>query len=291
MKEVQQNTIKIAGSAHNGRRGEFSPRLFVAGRSTGAMEENWDVLPIPVEGLSESIRVMGLAMTATGLVAVAGSAEEGYLATFDHNLQQTGWHPLPGASDPHSLVIEDDQLWVVSSRSNEVIQYTRSASGTLTINTVFRSSDIMPQHFNGLVRHRGVLVVSALGVSGGDAHDTHSAGYLLDVEREERIQTGLDQPHSLYSYGGSMLLCESRKSLVLRDDKPLSRLEGYLRGLVVGADGMLHVAESAPRPRRGELTEDRPDAAIWTLTIDGQILARNTLKGVGAEIYDLVALT
>lgn len=291
MKEAQRKFVRLVGSAHSGQRGNFRPCLFLARRPIGAGQKvGWEITSIPVEGPTGAIRMMGLATTPAGLVVVAGSADCAFLAMFDQRLEQTGWHELPSASDPHGLVAVGKQFWVVSSRTNEVIGYEMSASGPFITETVFQHADAEPQHFNGLARHKGTLVLSALGVSGEDAHEMKSTGYLVDVNCAERIRTGLDQPHSPYSRDGSLLFCESRTSLVWQGDRPFVRLDGYLRGLVVAADGMIHVAESAKRPSRDLLTDGRPNAALWTLTYDGHILARDTLSGVGAEIYDLVTL-
>lgn len=243
-----------------------------------------------MDGPNGAIRMMGLAMSSNGLFVVAGSLDVSFLAIFNHRLEQTGWYELPGASDPHGLVVEGQHLWVVSSRTNQVIRYKMSVSGAFVSDTVFEHTDVEPQHFNGLVRHDGGLILSALGVSGQQAHEVKSTGYLIDIERSQQIRTGLDQPHSPYSYNSSFFFCESRSSVVWRNNEPLARLNGYLRGLVVAADGLLHVAESAQRPRREQLTDRRPDATIWTLSSDGRVLARHTLVGLGPEIYDLVGL-
>ncbi len=278
----RRNKAWIVGSAHNGRIGDFRSRLFVARRgSTG-----WDVDFVPVTGLTDTERLMGLARTPEGLAAVAGSVHSGFLATFDRHLRQTGWYELAGVRDPHSVVAHGDRLWVVSSGTNQVIRFTMSALGPGDAEVVF-SRGPGSHHFNGLTRHRGTLVMSAFGTSPQNARTTSSTGYLVDIDRGDRIREGLDQPHTPYSSNGVLLYCESRPSLVRSGDRVLAQLDGYLRGLAVGPDGSMYVAESAPRPPGGTTAEDRADAAIWTLSPGGQVVDHQPLAGVGVEIYDL----
>jgi hypothetical protein len=289
---VGRSDICIVGSAHSGRRGDFRSRLFAARRQFGQADGGFsEVAAISVDGLTGDMRVMGLAPIPTGFAAVAGSSEESFLAEFDHDFRQkTGWHELPGGRDPHGLLIEEDRLWVVSSGSNEVILYRKTGSGSWTPEVVYQHPSCEPQHFNGLVRHRGMLILSAFGVSANGARSVSSTGYLVDIDTGLRVRSALDQPHSPISQADSLWFCESQHSLVWRGDDRLPRLEGYLRGLVVAPDRLIHVAESAPRPPRELLTDDRPPAVLWTLAPDGAAITRSTLIGVEAEVYDLIAL-
>lgn len=288
---TQRNDVRIVGSAHSGRRGDFRARLFLAKRRYSAPQNTlWEVATIPADGPTVAVRFMGLAIVPGGLMAVAGSKDRAFLATFNQNLKQTGWHELSGARDPHGLVVEDNQLWVVSSGTNEVIRYEMSASGPSAAQTVFRHPDTELQHFNGLARHGGMLVLSAFGRSAEAVRRTSFTGYLIDIACGALIRVGLDQPHSPYSFEGSLLFCESQTSFLWHGDRHPVRLGGYLRGVVVTADSVVHVAASAPRPPRDLLTDDRDDAAIWSLTPDGNVLACDKLKGVGPEVYDLVTL-
>lgn len=288
---VDHSDVCIIGSAHSGRRGDFRSRLFAARRHFGEAADGFaEIVAISVDGLTGDMRLMGLSHIPTGFAAVAGSSEASFLAEFDHDFRQTGWHVLLGARDPHGLLIEEDRLWLVSSGSNEVMLYRMRESGPSEPQVVYRHHSCEPQHFNGLARHCGMLVLSAFGISANGARTVSSTGYLIDIETGLVVRSSLDQPHSPLSEAGSLWFCESQHSLVWRGDDRLPRLEGYVRGLVVAPDRLIHVAESAPRPPRELLTDDRPPAVLWTLAPDGGAITRSTLIGVEAEVYDLIAL-
>jgi hypothetical protein len=288
---AQPDDIRIVGSAHSGLRGDFRPQLFQIRRTAGPVRRAaWEVTPIHVDGPTGEVRIMGLAIGPSGLLAVAGSKELAFLATFDQRLEQTGWHDLSGVTDPHGLILEAGLLWVVSSGSNEVIRYRMSAAGPSAPKKVFQHPSGEPQHFNGIARHGDRLVLSAFGVGASAVREVRNTGYLVDIECGAPVRTGLDQPHSPLSRDGALLFCESNCSLVWHENGASFRLEGYLRGFAIASDGIMHVARSSPRPPREELTADRPDAAIWSVTPNGSVLSCDKLTGIGAEIYDLIAL-
>jgi hypothetical protein len=87
-----------------------------------------------------------------------------------------------------------------------------------------------------------------------------------------------------------LFFCESKPSLIWCDEDVSVPLDGYLRGLTIAPDDIIHVAICRPRPPREILTADRGDAQIWSVTRDGKVLGRCGLTGVGAEVYDLIAL-
>lgn len=289
--QVQRGDIRIVGSAHSGLRGDFRPTLFQATRAPRPVwDGDWDISTIDIDGPGEEIRIMGLALGPAGLLAVAGSKERSCLATFDANLRQTGWHELPGVIDPHGLAFEDDRIWVVSSGTNEVIRFDIGPTGPSNATRVYKYSDEQPQHFNGIARHSGRLILSAFGVAAAAAREVSNTGYLIDVEGGVEMRAGLDQPHSLVSHDGSLFFCESKPSLIWCDvGEPLA-LNGYLRGLAIAPDDVVHVAACQPRPPRETLTADRGDAELWSLTRDGTVLGRCHLTTMGAEVYDLIVL-
>jgi Domain of unknown function (DUF4915) len=287
---VDRRNICIVGSTHSGRRGDFRSGLFAARRRFGSTEDGFsEITTVPLDGLTGALRLMGLAATSTGFAAVAGSSDAAFLTNFDHNFRQTEWHELPGGIDPHGLLIEEDRLWLVSSGSNEVILYRMTESGPGEPQVVYRHISCEPQHFNGLARHQGKLILSAFGVSANGARSVSSTGYLIDIETGQVVRSSLDQPHSPISQADELWFCESQSSTVWRGEGRFLRFQGYLRGLVVAPDRLIHVAVSASRPPRELLTDNRPPATLLTLAPDGSTIACNALTGVESEIYDLIA--
>ena len=289
--EAQPGDILIVGSAHSGVRGDFRPRLFQCRRGAGSnSHQNWEVAEIPVDGPTGEIRIMGLAVGASTLLAVAGSKDQAFLATFDIHLNQTSWNELPGASDPHGLIMADSRIWVVSTGTNQIICYELSAAGPSNPTCAYLHPSGEPQHFNGIARHEGRLILSAFGVAAATSREVSNTGYMIDIASGAHIRTGLDQPHSPLSRNKSLFFCESKPSLLWLGDDASFRLEGYLRGLAVAPDGIMHVARSSPRPPHEKLRAVRGDAGILSIAPDGKVMGCQSLTGMGAEVYDLMAL-
>lgn len=284
-------SIRIVGSTHSGVRGRYGSRLFVAEREAGAnWKGHWDISTVAVEGVTEDIRIMGLEMGPSGLLAVASSKEQAFLATFDHRLAQTGWHEITGTKDPHALMVEGEYLWVVSTGTNEVISYRLTETGLAEGECVFRHTADEPQHFNDIVRHGRHVILTAFGVSAAASRSALTTGYLIETTRRKLIKSGLDHPHSPFSYEGTLYFCESRPARIWKADQVLAELSGFARGLVIGSDGYIHVGSGCPRPMEPDEAVARPEAELWSITTDGSVLSRQKLVGAGPEIHDLIEL-
>src|SRR5262245_36747516 len=231
--------VRVVGSAHSGWPGDYRTTLFLARRSASGAGMVWKFAKISSQGPTHAERFMGVATTAAGLLAVAGSSETAFLATFDRDLVQTGWHELPGVSDPHSIVFESAFLFVVSSGTNEVIRYRLTDNGPTNPVVVFSVSSDEPQHFNGLVRLGDSVVLSAFGTSAREAPTSSNTGYLVDTVTRVLLRTGLDQPHTPYTHCGELIFCESRPSRLYRGEQVSTVAGAYLRGLTIAPDGLL----------------------------------------------------
>lgn len=282
-------TTLIAAS-HNGRLGDLRPRLSsITLFDKAAEQKDWEIQEIAIEGPNSNIRIMGLARNGSELLVVAGSSEHGYLATFDENLLQTGWYELPGVFDPHGLVLDEGRLLVISSGTNEVIEFAFDKSKPSFSKVYFHLENAEPQHLNGMVLHNRRLFVCALGVSGRKAHDVSAKGFLLDTFDGSIVRSGLDQPHSLVSHEGSLLFCESKTSTIWKNSVAIAKLSGYLRGLAICSQNqMLFVGESSSRPPREALLYDRPDAKLWTVRPNGEVVSKIELVGLGPEIHEIL---
>lgn len=288
---MTSTSIRIVGSAHSGVRGRYGSRLFVAKRQAGAnWKGHWDVSTVAVEGVAEDIRIMGLEMGPSGLLAVASSKEQAFLATFDQRLEQTGWHEITGTRDPHALMVEGEHLWVVSTGTNEVIRYRLTETGLAEAESVFRHPADDPQHFNDIVRHGDLVILTAFGVSAAASRSALTTGYLIETTQRRLIKSGLDHPHSPFSYKGTLFFCESRPARIWKADQSLAELSGFARGLVIASDGYIHVGCGCPRPLEPDEAVARPEAELWSMSTDGNVLSRQKLVGTGPEIHDLIEL-
>lgn len=284
--------MKLLIASHNGRRGSFQPRLsLVKINLRHHHRANRIVQNIPVDGIDDKIRVMGLACKNGKLMALAGSDDTGFLATFDDRFEQTGWHRLPELADPHGIVFDGDSFFVVSSRRNEVIRFTWNGSVPVFAEVVFRIEGDHLHHINDLTVHQGSLLVCAMGGPAQEAHHFNSRGYIVDVARRKFVKEQIDQPHSLVSYNGNLFCLESRKSILWKGETFLSQIPGYLRGLAIDPSTQrIFVGSSSARPPRDQILGDRPNAKVWILDANGvtqEVLDHET---IAPEIHALTLI-
>lgn len=285
------SNVNLLLASHNGRRGDFKPNISLVRycNNDRASEEFVKAKDIEVEGINNDIRVMGLTTQSGRLVAIAGSDDAGYLATFDTQFNQTSWQRLPNMADPHGIVFEGDSFFVVSSRTNEVVRYTWNAGHPVFKEVVFRVNGEKLHHLNGLAMHKGKLIVSAMGGPAQDAHDFVNRGYIFDVFGKRTLMDGLDHPHSLISHNENLLFCESRTATIYKNASKFGKLSGYLRGMAIDpVSERIFVGSSSARPPRNQPIGNRPNAKIWVLNFGGNVIGAIELIGIGPEIHELL---
>ncbi|GAA4060712.1 DUF4915 domain-containing protein [Actinomadura miaoliensis] len=274
-----------------GHRPDSVPRLVVIDTATGTAREAPFALPTGFQrcmGLSVGERwIHVLAVTAddrTSLVSIDRSGGTDALV-----------HPLPGVLDGHSVLVTGEEVYVVSSGTNELVRFPLAdgrpdAGGR---ETVWRAdaSGRDTQHMNSLLRMDGRILVSAFGESPTgswiDAHD----GYVFDVAGDGPRLTGVSQPHSLVERDGVLYYCESGRRRLCSEKQTIVTLDGYTRGLCWISDDLLCAGTSSGRVRGAGVRYRTEQCAVWIVdAARGSVVRRIPMAEFGPEIYDIVAL-
>ncbi|HZX80945.1 MAG TPA: glycosyltransferase [Lysobacter sp.] len=194
--------------------------------------------------------------------------------------------------DLHDLVDDGDGWLAVATMRNAIVRI--DADGVVApIHEFPGEPDAM--HLNSLGRHEGRLLASAFG-----RFQTHreykgrsrGAGLVLDVASGDAVFEDLSQPHSLVSHEGSLYLCDSEASAVVRIEadgrETRVTLPGYTRGLCVSGD-YVYVGLSRSRNQSERALERFPSAVVATLRrSDLTMLGHVALPW--SEIYDVKAV-
>ena len=258
-------------------------------------------------------------MGATGLIAdaqyiyvstqIAQSLKKQtgrYLLTFSRtDFSFHSAYSFRQASDVHSLCWFNGKLLAVSAGTDEIVELEVNA-GEVQSETVHWRIDPDGEradrhHLNGICAVGDDLIVCGFGRRSGDLWSTAMDGFLFDVNRGQRIVSGLYQPHSVTPVSSAIVYCESRKMSVRRCRLDQAQtLSGYTRG-VCEAGGYLFVATSAGRKESRSTSEfvenfSESESGCREITINRldpetmAVLDTTSFNSQGQEIYDLLAV-
>lgn len=230
------------------------------------------------------------------------SSQGGIIVTLDRKtLALLDKRPPQVAKDTHSILLHGGNLYAVATGLNAVVIMdlkdrkvcSERTHWVLSKESFGRDVD----HLNSICFHDGKLLVSGFGPKSEKLWSSAQNGFVMDVASGQKLYEGFFQPHTLTSYNGSLLICESGKCMV----RDLSRgkvavLDGYVRGLCQGPEG-LYAAVSKGRTvskSTGLITTNPDDggnyqgrSAIYLIDRD-TFDVRKVLETGDLEFYDLV---
>jgi hypothetical protein len=215
--------------------------------------------------------------------------------------------PLKDVTDVHSICVRDEWLYLVSTGTDEVRR--------LNVSSVDRPSELVwrasshgsdTHHVNSILATGTRLLCSAFGPKSGERWSTALAGYVVDVESNELLCSGIEHPHSLVSGPDDIYVAESRRARVrgLRTGRTLA-VDGYARGLAFLADGRMVAGSSQGRTHSRELeTIENPadpgerhgKTSLAFFALAGETQTQSTsivevdLSEHGPEVYDITVL-
>jgi len=201
------------------------------------------------------------------------------------------YYRLDGLGDPHDVAWTGTHYLIVSSIQNRVSWVRRD--GTIE-RTWEAPGENDSWHINCLHQHAGLWYLSVFGkfaTHRGWSNDTAgTSGFLLRLDDNEEVVTGLSQPHTPRFIDGGWVICNSVTHELLKIEPGSQRVErrlqldGYVRGIAV-VDDVLFVGISA-----GRYAQERSSAAICAIDrATWQLIERFEVPT--KEIYDLLPVT
>ncbi|MBI2410411.1 MAG: DUF4915 domain-containing protein [Candidatus Kerfeldbacteria bacterium] len=150
--------------------------------------------------------------------------------------------------DPHSLVVQGNTLFVVSTGTDSVLEYQfdpiqRTIQYVRVLWKPEQSLGTQDQyHINSIVKHQNDLYISAFGPKAGETWKTALHGFVYNVTAQDPLDgyTDIYHPHSLVMDGQDLYFCESTAREVRKNNETVITLpNGYVRGLTVTNDVIL----------------------------------------------------
>jgi hypothetical protein len=211
---------------------------------------------------------------------------------------------LAGTLDGHSLRRIDNELFVASTGTDQIIAYPMEGLVLGSPRVVWSPSNALTDthHVNSLAYVDGDLFCSAFGPKDDGSWSTTRNGYVRNVTTGATVLDGLRQPHSATWHDGQLYVCNSIEGSVNAGSDPVVFLTGYARGLTFASDGTLFAGTSLAR-RPTQPTDDpgvfrnpsdegalHGQCAVVQMTPAGTNRVEISIPPFGNEIYDIVVL-
>jgi len=193
-------------------------------------------VPITLGYPGEISTVTGLCKWNGYVFAVFSSKQTYYLAVLRENdLYPLFFHPTPEIKDGHSIIVNDEGVYIVSTGNDSIVRYDLDIVGNRVYNpqVVWRASENNKDthHVNSIVERDGDLFVSAFGEKAGNLWSTAREGYIQNVTKNIRVKSGIYHPHSLSVNNGQIYYCESHFGSFCSLADTIFFLDGYTRGV------------------------------------------------------------
>jgi len=252
--------------------------------------------------LSKDLPPVGMTGITMSEERIMAASQEGVVVTLDKKtLALLGQRSPQISKDTHSILLHDGKLYAVATGLNAVVVMNLK-KGEISSERIHwmlgkESFGRDEDHLNSICFHDGNLLVSGFGPKSEKLWSSAQNGFVVDIASGQKLHEGFFQPHTLTSYNGSLLICESGKSRVLDLSRgKVANLDGYVRGLCEGPEG-LYAAVSKGRTvsRSTGLITTNPDdggnfqghSAIYLIDRD-TFDVRKVLETGDLEFYDLV---
>jgi hypothetical protein len=211
---------------------------------------------------------------------------------------------LPEVKDGHSIAVSGNLLYVVSTRSDEVLAYALQERAAVPRGVAWRASDARrdTHHLNAVAVIDDALMISGFGEKTGQTWSSAVNGYLLNASSGQFAAQAVYQPHSLCAADGEVHFCESARGSIATLSGRQWHIGGYLRGLASLAPGRMAVGFNVTRKvSKSTGIENNPDdpgagggecgIGVYDLSAgEPRLLAEFDMSEHGNEIYDLLCL-
>jgi hypothetical protein len=235
--------MKVIISFCNQTENNNSQNLKVLDIKTGKVQKiNFDI---------PNVGITGLAKDEKYIYALYQETIPGIIILDRHTYELVYSIPLSEISDPHSLVVDKDNLYIVSTGNDSIFLYSYSQNQVIFKGKFWSPvglSNADNHHLNSLsLTETNQLLVSAFGSKEKDMWHTANNGYIYDVSNSKYLIKNIQHPHSIFVYKNGIYYCESLKKKIKRNKSTKLILDkGYTRGLYVD-DNYIVVGSSYDR--------------------------------------------
>lgn len=159
------------------------------------------------------------------------------------------YQELPDIIDPHSIVSIKNQLFIVSTGTDEVVHYDVYDGGLGDKSIFWRASEskLDSHHINSIAENNGELFISAFGPKSGPMWSSAENGYIHNISKDVRVMEKIYHPHSLTIIKNQFFYCESFTGSLLMNGNQIVKVNGYSRGIASPYENYICIGTSIGR--------------------------------------------
>ena len=234
--------------------------------------------------------------------------QNGIIGVMDQNQSLIQKYITHNVIDPHSIMIYEQSLLVVSSGTNTIVNVKMDSKGLLISDDIFWKYPKLPSyeydyvHINSILSYDNEIYITAFGQrTKGDQWDETQKGLVMNITTNQVCLDQLSQPHSLFLYKNQICLCNSLKSEIIEinGNKIVQLQTGYIRGAIYDSnlDKMIYVINSRRKLKktnflhlRGRVGDKYNQNQQTTLVLHGcddNSTEKIPISDFGDEVYDI----
>lgn len=196
--------------------------------------------------INAPVSFTGLAQDQDFFYALAQDKNYG-LYIFDKNSQKIVFNQtLPHLAEAHSLLVRDEDIFIVSTGTDQVLHYTFDRQQrTVNFQKVLwqpagSQGTADTHHLNSIALVDGQIIVTGFGLKANEKWSSAKQGYAYNITTSDVTIPSIYHPHSLVVDNHRLFYCESSSRSVYQHLRRIIRLEsGYTRGLAVKDDWLI----------------------------------------------------
>ncbi len=182
----------------------------------------------------------GIAQDDDFIYALYQSAEPGIVIFEKKTLRIVLEKELPELKDPHSVLTNKDKIYIVSTGTDQVLEYCFSKENK---EIIFKKVLWFPKkssqqkdsyHINSIFIENKDIFISAFGLKKNERWSSAKNGFIFNISTNKEIIDSIYHPHSIIAKNKKIYYCESTSKSVKENHKTIIKLDsGYTRGLEI----------------------------------------------------------
>lgn len=191
----------------------------------------------------ENVGFRGISQDENYIYALYHAKKPGIFVLDKKTLMPFIRQEISEAKDAHSMIVDENNIYIVSTGTDQVLKYQFDKKNKkIYFSEVFWSPKGSLQnsdthHLNSIFKKDQDIYISAFGPRKNNLWSSATAGYVLNLTRNQKVIENVTHPHSVFVRGEDIFYCESSTKTVKMNGKTIIRLDsGYTRGLFLKDD-------------------------------------------------------
>ena len=250
--------------------------------------------PKPVDAVN------GLAKNKERIFAAFTVGEKSFaLALNSLDLSPVFWQELPEIINPHSILVNEEFLYIVSTGTDEIWRYQILSNALGQPERVWQANTTQTDthHINSIAEYKGNVYIAAFGLRTGESWKTAENGYIYNITCNEYVYKGIPNPQALSIYNGRLYyslaytkqFCFLEENLFQFDFFP-GKYDWIFEGTILVAVANRRTATGLEQ-NQVILENGIEYCGLEVRNMSGEVIQEIDLAQYGTKIHDVIVLS